>query len=204
MDAAHCVAQPRAHRSPIRSTIRKLMRVGTAGLLCAVAATSAAQAGNTGIQKVTILSSGPAFGGYSFGGVGTYTVIKGYALDAVSPTDPKNAILTDIGLAPRDANGNVEVLFNFYMIIPTNLANGNGKVMYEPPNRGGKTFGAFNRSTGGNDPASVTNPTTLANTFLWPQGYATVFSGWQYEGDPTLPAHDSPRRWRERSTALRR
>ena len=75
------------------------------------------------------------------------------------------------------------------MIIPTNLANGNGKVMYEPPNRGGKQFGAFNRSTGGNDPASVTNVTALANTFLWPQGYATVFSGWQYEGDPTSAAN---------------
>jgi hypothetical protein len=96
-------------------------------------------------SEITILSNGPAFGGYSFAGVGTYTVIKGYALDAVNPTDPKNAMLTDINLAPRDANGNVDVLFNFYMIIPTNLANGNGRVMYEPPNRGGKTFGALNR-----------------------------------------------------------
>jgi Alpha/beta hydrolase domain/FG-GAP-like repeat len=191
MDAAHCVAHPRALRSPFRTTIRNLMRLGTASLLAAgaVAAASTAQAGTTGIQKVTILSSGPAFGGYSFGGVGTYTVIKGYALDAVNPTDPKNALITDINLAPRDANGNVDILFNFYMIIPTNLANGNGKVMYEPPNRGGKQFGAMNRSTGGNDPASVTNATALANTFLWPQGYATVFSGWEYEGDPTSPSN---------------
>jgi hypothetical protein len=70
MDAAHCVAHPRALRSPFRTTIRNLMRLSTAGLLAAgaVAAASTAQAGTTGIQKVTILSSGPAFGGYSFGG----------------------------------------------------------------------------------------------------------------------------------------
>jgi hypothetical protein len=191
MDAAQRAAHPRALKSPVRTTIRNLMRLGTAGFLAAgaVAAASTAHAGSTGIQKITVLSSGPAFGGYSFGGVGTYTVIKGYALDAVNPTDPKNALITDINLAPRDANGNVDVLFNFYMIIPTNLANGNGKVMYEPPNRGGKQFGAMNRSTGGNDPASVTNATALANTFLWPQGYATVFSGWEYEGDPTSPSN---------------
>jgi len=173
-------------RAP-QSTKRKLLRLGIAGILGtgALAVAAVAQAGTTGIQKVTILSTGLAFGGYSFADIGTYTVIKGYALDAVNPTDPKNSLITDINLAPRDANGNVDILLNFYMIIPTNLANGNGKILYEPPNRGSKQFGAMNRSTGGNDPASVTSATALANTFLWPQGYATVFSGWEYEGDPT-------------------
>jgi hypothetical protein len=177
-------------RAP-QSTKHALVRLGIAGLLGAgvVAAATVAQAGSTGIQKVTILSSGPAFGGYAFPNVGTYTVIKGYALDAINPTSPQNSMITDIGLAPRDANGNVDILFNFYMIVPTNLSQGNGKVMYEPPNRGSKQFGAMNLSTGGNDPASVTSATTLANTFLWPQGYATVFSGWEYYGDPTSAAN---------------
>jgi len=171
-----------------QSTKHRLLRLGIAGLLGSsmLAAASVAQAGGpTGIQKVTIQSTALAFGGYSFPDVGTYTVIKGYALDAINPADPKNSMLTDLALAPRDANGMVDVLFNIYIIMPTNLSKGNGKVMYEPPNRGGKQFGAMNLSTGGNDPASMTSPTGLANTFLWPQGYVTVWSGWEYEGDPT-------------------
>ena len=52
-------------------------------------------------------------------------------------------------------------------------------MVYEPPNRGGKTITALNRGVGGNDPGSVTDPTSfLANSFLMPQGYSMSFSGW--------------------------
>jgi hypothetical protein len=145
-----------------------------------IAASSITQAG---ITQIIVQSSAPAFGGHSFPGVGTYQVIKGYAIDAVDPADPHNAVITDIQLAPRDANGKVEVVFNFYILKP---ANGNGKMMYEPPNRSGKTFGTFNNTpTAGNDPAAITDAATLSNSFLWPQGYTTVWSGWEYYGDPT-------------------
>ena len=50
--------------------------------------------------------------------------------------------------------------------------------MYEPPNRGSKTWGNFARMPGGNDPGSVTAPTVLANAFLMPRGYTLVWSGW--------------------------
>ena len=55
-------------------------------------------------------------------------------------------------------------------------------MLYEPPNRGGKTIGAFNRGVGGNDPGSVTNQRFSANTFLMPQGYSISFSGWDCFG----------------------
>ncbi len=52
--------------------------------------------------------------------------------------------------------------------------------MYEPPNRGGKTFQTLNRSPGGNDPGvTITDPAALDNSFLWPRGYTMVFSGWE-------------------------
>ncbi len=51
--------------------------------------------------------------------------------------------------------------------------------MYEPPNRGGKTYATLNRSPGGDDPGAITDPTALANSFLWPRGYTTVWSGWE-------------------------
>jgi len=52
-------------------------------------------------------------------------------------------------------------------------------VMYEPPNRGGKTWASLARVTGGgNDPGSITDQTVLANSFLMPRGYTMVWSGW--------------------------
>src|SRR5262245_58221717 len=50
--------------------------------------------------------------------------------------------------------------------------------MYEPPNRGSKTWGPFGRMPGGNDPGSVTDPAVLANAFLMPRGFTMVWSGW--------------------------
>ena len=78
----------------------------------------------------------------------------------------------------RNASGNVEYSFDFYILKPIDLTKGNHKMLYEPPNRGGKTISALNRGVGGNDPGSVTDPTLLANAFLMPQGYSISFSGW--------------------------
>jgi hypothetical protein len=169
---------------PRRFTLRGLFLASLIGS-SAVAITTAAQAH---ISKITILSSALAFGGYSFPGVGTYQVLKGYAIDLVDPNNSQNSIITDILLAPRDANGKVEVIFNFYILRPTDITKGNGKMMYEPPNRGSKTFGVMNNTPTfpvGNDPASLTDPTILGDSFLWTRGYTTVWSGWEYEGDPT-------------------
>ena len=54
-------------------------------------------------------------------------------------------------------------------------------MMYEPPNRGNKTFGTINNTpTAGNYPAtSLTVPTVLSNSFFWTRGYTTVWSGWE-------------------------
>jgi hypothetical protein len=162
-----------------RSTIkRSLGQLGFATALAAgtLAAGSIAQARITQIQ---ILNRTTAFGGYSFAGVGQYEVITGIATGEINPNSPQNALITDIELAPRNANGNVVYQHNFYILKPLDLSKGNHKMMYEPPNRGGKTFGTVNNSTGGNDPASMTDSTALAKTFWWTRGYTTVWSGWE-------------------------
>ena len=52
--------------------------------------------------------------------------------------------------------------------------------MYEPPNRGGKTYQTLNNTpTGTNDPAALTDPAVLDDSFLWTRGYTTVWSGWE-------------------------
>ena len=93
-----------------------------------------------------------AFGGYSFPGVGQYEVITGIATGEVNPSSPQNAVITDINLAPINANGNVVYQHNFYILKPLNLKQGNHKMMYEPPNRGGKTYQTLN-----NTPTDSTN-----------------------------------------------
>jgi len=131
------------------------------------------------ITKIEITTRDLAFGGYSWPGVGQYERIVGVAYAEVNPSEPKNAVIVDIGLAPRNSSGNVAYSFDFYILKPIDLANGNHKVMYEPPNRGRKTWQSLGRVTsGGNDPASITDPAELANSFLMPRGYTMVWSGW--------------------------
>lgn len=131
------------------------------------------------ITKVQITTTeSPTFGGYSWPGVGQYEKIVGKAFGEVDPADPKNALITDIGLAPQNARGNVEYSFDFYILKPIDLTKGAHKVMYEPPNRGSKLWANFGRVTGGNDPGSITDPAVLANAFLMPRGYTMVWSGW--------------------------
>ena len=73
--------------------------------------TSNAEAKITRVQ-ITAHES-PTFGGYSWPGVGQYEKIVGIAFGEVDPSNPQNAVITDIAMAPRNANGNVEYSFDF-------------------------------------------------------------------------------------------
>ena len=156
--------------------------------------TSITPAPTQGIQTMTITSTTPAvFGGTSFGSAGTYDKIEGIAYGQIDPNDPKNQVIADIAFAPPNSGGMVEYTPPFYKLKPSNLAKGNGKVFYEAPNRGGKQYGSFNQTGGGNDPgtsaadatlAPTTVPATTAATypaFLMNQGYSLVWSAWDAE-----------------------
>jgi hypothetical protein len=161
------------------TTMLRVLPLCAAGLAAAgvLAAGSLAQARTT---QITILNRGIAFGGFSFPVVGQYEFITGVATGEVNPSNPQNALITDIALAPRNANGNVVYQHNFYILKPLDLSHGNHKMMYEPPNRGGKTYQTLNNTpTGTNDPAALTDPAVLGDSFLWARGYTTVWSGWE-------------------------
>jgi len=148
--------------------------------LAALLAASPADARVTRIQIDAARSQSPTFGGFSWPGVGQYEKIVGTAFGEVNPHDRQNRDIVDIEFAPRNARGNVEYAFNFYILKPVDLEKGAGKMMYEPPNRGGKTWAALGRvSGGGDDPGSITDPAVLANAFLMPRGYTIGFSGWE-------------------------
>ena len=52
--------------------------------------------------------------------------------------------------------------------------------MYEPPNRGGKTWTALGRVSGAATiRRPITDTTVLANSFLMPRGFTLVWSGWE-------------------------
>jgi hypothetical protein len=153
------------------------MKVAIVAALLLVAASAA----DARITKLTIVAKeSPTFGGHTFPGVGQYEKLVGKAYGDLDPNDPKNAVIVDIKLAPRNARGRVEYAFDFYILKPIDLSKGNHKVMYEPPNRGRKTHASLNRGAGGNDPGSVTNPQELTNLFLPPRGYTMVWSGWDF------------------------
>ena len=166
---------------PIRreATRRVLVRLAVVCALTAAGAAIAAAPADARVKKIQVTTKeSPTFGGYSWPGVGQYEKIAGKAFGELDPKDPKNAVIVDLQLAPRNAGGKVEYSFDFYILKPIDLAKGNHKMLYEPPNRGGKTINALNRGVGGNDPGSVTDPKRLAEAFLMPLGYSISFSGW--------------------------
>ncbi len=163
------------------------------GLLATAAAFSSAPV-EARTTKIEILSRGVAFGGHSFGDVGQYEVIRGIATGEVDPKDPQNALVTDLKLAPLNGAKRVVYQHNFYILKPLDMSKGNRKMMYEPPNRGRKTYGEINNTpTAGDDPAALADPATLDGSFFWTRGYVTVWSGWENNIGPLdgLPASAS-------------
>ena len=170
-------------------------RVRRSSLSIAIAAALAATVGcvataDARITKVTIDSRGTAFGGYAWPGVGQYEKITGWAYGELDPNEAHNAVVTDIELAPRNANGKVEYSHNFYILKPLDLSKGNHKVVYDAVNRGGKTFSVLNRGMAGDDPGSITDPQALSQSFLFPKGYSYVASGWDASAG-TDPANNN-------------
>lgn len=160
---------------------RKLVSLGIAAAFAATTSLLTPSPVDARIVKFEVTSKeSPTFGGYSFAGVGQYEKLIGMAYGEIDPNDPRNAVIVDIKLAPRNAAGKVEYSNTFYILKPIDLSKGAHRMLYEPPNRGGKTITGFNRGVGGADPGSVTDPTALANSFLMPRGYTIAFSGWDW------------------------
>src|SRR5262249_52587171 len=140
----------------------------------------------------------PAFGGASFGAAGQYEKLAGKAYGEVDPADPRNAVIADIGLAPRNAAGKVEYSMDVYLLKPIEHGKGNGRLFLELNNRGANlSFGQLNDATsGGSDPTTAAD---AGNGFLMRQGYAMAWSGWDATAPPgggrftiTVPVAKNP------------
>ena len=102
------------------------------------------------VRKIVIERKvSPAFDGASFGLAGQYETLAGRAFGELDPNDPHNTIITDIKLAPRNANGKVEYVASFYLVKPIDLSKASRLMWQDVPNRGGRiTISPLQRNDG--------------------------------------------------------
>jgi hypothetical protein len=113
--------------------------------------------------------------GHSFGRSGPYERVVGRLYIEVDPADPVNARVHDLGLAPTNERGRVEVWTDFFLLKPVDGNRGNRRLLYDVANRGNKgVLGSFNGG-GGNDPTSLAH---AGDGFLMREGYSVLWSGW--------------------------
>jgi len=134
------------------------------------------------VVRIEVKSRADILAGQSFGTTGPYEKISGRIYFAVDPRSPANQIITDIDKAPKNAAGKVEFSSDFYLVKPKDAARGNGTVLYEVSNRGGKgMIGFFNLASGSLDPETEAQ---FGDRFLLEHGFTLLWVGWQF--DPPL------------------
>jgi hypothetical protein len=91
------------------------------------------------VKKIVIdKKASPAFEGRSFGDAGQYETLAGRAFGELDPDDPHNAMITDIRLAKRNANGKVEYVASFFLVKPIDMSKSSHLMWHDVPNRGGR------------------------------------------------------------------
>jgi len=120
------------------------------------------------ITRIVIdpIRSGTVEGGRAFGSAGAYERLIGFAYGELDPRDRRNALIQDIGFAPKNERGNVEYVTTFSLIRPVDATKASGLLFYEVVNRG--------------------NEGRAKDEFLMTRGAVILRSGWQ--GD--IPTED--------------
>jgi len=118
--------------------------------LLALVLVSAATPAQADVRKIVVERRvSPAFEGRSYGSVGQYETLSGRAYGELDPADPRNAIITDIRLAPRNRRGMVEYVATFYLVKPIDMSRSSRLLWHDVPNRGGRiTIGVQERNFG--------------------------------------------------------
>jgi len=143
-----------------------------------------AQAAWPMVESIEIVSRGAFAPGVVFGSFGEYEKIRGVAHFALDPTDPANARIVDLKLAPRDAKGRVLFASEFLMLRPAKPQA--TTLLYDVNNRGGiAIMGQVNgRVPTNNDPTTAAD---AGDGFLMHHGFTLLFSAWTWDVAPQLP-----------------
>ncbi|MDP6071860.1 MAG: alpha/beta hydrolase domain-containing protein [SAR202 cluster bacterium] len=128
--------------------------------------------------------------GKSWDGVGPYEELLGTLHFASDPENDANSRITDIGLTPRNEEGQVEYTSDVSVILPVDRTRGSGKMLLDVVNRGNRVGLPVFNST----PRVNIEPDTpwdydvdLGNGFLMRHGYTVMACGWQVDA-PKKPA----------------
>jgi len=147
--------------------MKKMLRAAPAALALLYVGVAEAR-----VSSITVTSDVPAYGGASFGTIGQYRLVTGVARGEVDPKDPRNAIIQDVALAPRNARGMVEYATNFQILMPSDPAKSNKTMWFDIANRGNiLSLRFFNIG------ATAAKPE--GDGFLQKQGLILVWAGWQ-------------------------
>ena len=128
-------------------------------LLAALVLTAAPAAAQ--VVRLEITSRELASNGEPFGAAGQVEILRGRVHGEVDPSDRRNRIIQDIGLAPRNERGRVEYVATFALAKPVDPEKASGVLVYSVVNRG----------NGSVEPSA--------------EGHISVVSGWQGDVVPT-------------------
>ena len=163
--------------------------IGALAAMCLVPAALRAE-----VIRFDVTERVPAFAGRSFGEVGAYERITARATIALDPKDDRNAVITDLALAPCNADGKVEAIADVVILRPADLARGNGTLLVEVPNRGRKLAPQLfdDSPQPGANRAQEADDAGIG--FLQRQGFTEVWVGWQGDmsSSPGLLALSGP------------
>ncbi len=121
----------------------------------------------------------PVLAGRPFGLAGAYESLVGTVEFALDPALARNQAVVDLGLAPRDAQGQVVFTADVYILKPVDFARGNRRVYCEVPNRGGK--GILRRLQYARSSLDPREEADFGDGWLMRQGFTLVWMGWQWD-----------------------
>jgi hypothetical protein len=147
---------------------RIVFRAAAAGVAVVMVICTLADRVEAQVTTITITSRAPFSNGQVFGAAGPYEEITGLAAGEIDPRDPRNALITDIELAPRQANGKVAYRTTFTIRKPIDMTRSSGVLFYNIVNRGGK-----------NGPATWHYDGDPGDGFMYKLGQVLLWSGWQ-------------------------
>jgi hypothetical protein len=135
-----------------------------------------ASAADAHVTRVEIVSRADVQDGRAFGLSGAYERIIGRVHFAVDPANVHNRQIVDLDKAPRNALGEVEFSADLYLFKPKDMNKGNGAVLFEVSNRGGRGILRLVDGGGISDPNGE-----IGDGFLLRQGYTIAWVGWQFD-----------------------
>src|SRR5262249_26283678 len=110
--------------------------------------------------------------GQAFGLAGPYEKIEGRVYFKVRPDNAHNQQIVDLDKARRNSQSEVEFSADLYLLKPKDMNRGNGAVLFEISNRGGRGIVSLVNGTG-----------EYGDGFLMRQGYVIAWLGWEYDVD---------------------